>query len=236
MWNPFKKKSSPESQSLESLMTQARSAYLENRYEDAFTSLQPIEEAYRSLKNLNDHFLHKQSLPAFSRWWGYRAALALLTGKIDELEKTTQFFLEQGIEYDFEELKAKLKAYQNHQLGPLLELYEKQMAAMPRGSATGYMQMNIATLKALTAKTFEEAKKLLTDVVLTPKDFPWLEDVRTLSLAYLAGRTQNTRMEEERVKEFLPKQPKLLEPDVALNFYLLKYQEMLKPRVTAVQD
>ena len=81
--------------------------------------------------------------------------------------------------------------------------------------------------------TFEEAKKLLTDVVITPKDVPWLEDVRTLSLAYLAGRTQNTRMEEERIKEFLPKQPKLLEPDVALNFYLNKYQEMLKPRVTA---
>ena len=231
MWNPFKKKSSASSAS-EKLMDQARMAYLTNRYEDALTHLQPIEDAYRSLKNLNDQFLQKQGLPTFSRWWGYRAALALLMGQIDELDKTTQFFLEQGIEYDFEELTAKFKTYQNHQLGPLLELYEKRLSADTKQSKVS-LQMNIATLKTLTAKTFEEAKKLPTDVVITPKDVPWLEDVRTLSLAYLAGRTQNTRMEEERIKEFLPKQPKLLEPDVALNFYLLKYQEMLKPRVTA---
>jgi hypothetical protein len=79
----------------------------------------------------------------------------------------------------------------------------------------------------------ESVQEVLLEVALLSKqDFPWLPDIRTLALAEVASRFGDAARENEHVEAFLARPPMLFEPDIALNFHLLRYQERLKPRVS----
>lgn len=60
-----------------------------------------------------------------------------------------------------------------------------------------------------------------------------MADIRTLAKAEIAHRFSNPDIERKRVDEFMARQSMLFEPDIALNFHLLRYQELLKPRFEA---
>ena len=90
--------------------------------------------------------------------------------------------------------------------------------------------MNIAVIRARQVGTVAEAEEILDTVGLTDRDFHWLHDIRTLAKAEIAHRLNNGEAERECVEAFFVRQPMLFEPDIALNFHLLRYQELLKPR------
>ncbi len=96
---------------------------------------------------------------------------------------------------------------------------------------SGYTLMGLAVIQASLASSFADADRILREVTLTPKDFRWLEDVRTLATAAAAHRFGDEGTERARCETFLQRQPMLFEPDHAVNFLLLRYQERLKPRV-----
>jgi len=79
----------------------------------------------------------------------------------------------------------------------------------------------------------DDARRTLGAVTLASTDNPWLDDVRTLAFAEAAHRFGDAEEEQARIDAFLQRQPMLLQPDVALRFHLLRYQEHLKPRVVA---
>jgi hypothetical protein len=54
--------------------------------------------------------------------------------------------------------------------------------------------------------------------------------MRVLARAEVAGRFGHADKESQLQGEFLQRQATLFEPDHALNFHLLVYQEKLKPR------
>ena len=148
---------------------------------------------------------------------------------MEELDAVTKFVTKNCRDYDFDFLRAELKAYRDDWPQYLLEALEKRLRSIPKGGfPTGYTRMNIAVVKARTAVMFEAARDILASVTLSEQDFPWLEDVRTLALADAASRFGISAFENERVEAFLLRQPMLFEPDIALNFHLLRYQEKLK--------
>ncbi|QSX42400.1 tetratricopeptide repeat protein [Shewanella cyperi] len=213
-------------------LAQARYAYVWSRYDDGLMFIRPFFDAYKQLKILDDHFLYVRGLPFFGRWWAYFAAFAILSGELRELESATKFVVENCHDYDFDYLQEELKAYRDDKPEHLLEVIEKRLSTMPEGNfPTGYTRMAVAVIRARAATTFEDAKTHLEGIKLSEQDSPWLEDIRVLALAEAAHRFGEVLIEQENVAAFLKRQPILFEPDIALNFHLLRYQESLKPRV-----
>lgn len=212
------------------VLAQVRYAYLWNRYEDGRLMLRPFLKAYQDLKILDDHFLYVRGLPFFGQWWSYLAALSILSGDTQELESVTAYVSQNCHDYDFEHLKSELVAYRDDQPQVMLPLVEKHLEGARPDFPNGYSFMKRAVIKGRTAGSQKEAEDLLDSVELKENDFPWLADIRTLAKAEIAHRFSQSDVERHRVEEFMVRQAMLFEPDIALNFYLLRYQEHLKPR------
>jgi hypothetical protein len=215
-------------------LAEARYAYLWDRYDDGLSYLRPLFEAYKQLKILDDHFLYVRGLPFFGRWWSHLAALSILSGELAELESVTNFVVQRCHDYDFDYLQAELQAYRADRPELMLATLERRLESNTAGGfPTGYLRMNIAVIHSRAAAAIEEARGVLDAVTLSGQDFRWLEDIRTLALAAAAHRLGDAEIEHEQIDRFRARQPLLFEPDIALNFHLLRYQERLKPRVAA---
>jgi hypothetical protein len=91
--------------------------------------------------------------------------------------------------------------------------------------------LNVRRLNLLLSQETDdeqEATRLLDSVTLAHNDFPWLEDIRLLAKCEQAHKTGNSTEEADLRKQFFARQPLLFEPDNAINFNLLRYQETLK--------
>jgi hypothetical protein len=212
------------------VLAQVRYAYLWNRYDDGRLMLQPFFKAYQELKILDDHFLYVRGLPFFGSWWSYLAAVSILSGDTQELESVTAYVSQNCHDYDFEYLKAELVAYRDDRPQVLLPLVEERLKGARTDFPNGYSSMNRAIIKGYAASNQQEAEDQLDRVELKGNDFPWLADIRTLAKAEIAHRYSQPEVEMKRVDAFMIRQPMLFEPDIALNFHLLRYQESLKPR------
>jgi hypothetical protein len=210
-------------------MVQARYAYLWDRYEDGRLMLRPIFDAYKELKILDDNFLHMRGLPFFGTWWATLAALSILERNTSELDEVTDHVVRHCRDYDFEYLKAELIAYRDDRPERMLGHVESIVSKLPTGFPTGYWRMKVAVINCRRAGGQAEAEAILDGVVLTDRDFRWLHDVRTLAKAEIAHRNGQPELEKQRIDEFLKRQGMLFEPDIAISFHLLRYQERLKP-------
>jgi tetratricopeptide (TPR) repeat protein len=209
-------------------LAQARYAYLWDRYESGREFIRPFFDAYKELRILDDHFLYVRGVPFFGTAWSYLAAFSLLSGDWDELEEVTKFAVKHCSDYDFEELQLELKAHREGKPELLIAPMRKRIQAHSQ-LPIGYFLMNIAVANARLARSAKDAAAALDEVQLAENDHRWLEDVRTLAKAEVAHRFGQSEMESKHVAAFLQRQPMLFEPDIALNFYLLQYQESLKP-------
>ena len=217
--------------SREYTLAQARYAYLFDRYEDGFLFLRPLFDAYQQLRVLDDHFLYMRGLPFFGTAWAYLAAFAMLSGNFAELEAITRYVVENCHDYDLEQMQAQLHACRDGVLDDLLRCRQTRLASLPANFPRGYGRIAIAVIQARQASSFEEAQRFLGEVPLTAEDFPWLEDVRTLAIAAVAHHFAIEATERSQREAFLERQPMVFEPDHAVNFLLLRYQEQLKPGV-----
>ncbi len=222
----------------EYVMAQARYAYLWNRYDRGRAYLRSILGAYRQVKILDDHFLYMRGLPFFGRWWACLAAFSALSDDWSEIERVTKDVSIQCREYDFDGVRAELAARRANDLPALITSLEAALERMSSGkTSAGYQRLSLAIARArLAARDAQEAEALLDSVHLTGQDLPWLHDMRVLAQAEIAGRFGRADAESRLQGEFLQRQPLLFEPDHALNFHLLAYQETLKPRYQNRQD
>jgi|CXWL01.1.fsa_nt_gi tetratricopeptide (TPR) repeat protein len=211
------------------VLAQVRYAYLWNRYDDGRMMLRPFFKAYQELKILDDHFLYVRGLPFFGVWWSYLAALSILSSDTKELETVTAYVSQNCHDYDFEYLATELVAYRDDQPQLMLPLVEKRLVDAQSDFPNGYSFMKRAVIKGRTAASQKEAEDLLNSVEIKGNDFPWLADIRTLAKAETAHRFSEPNVEKQHTNEFMTRQPMLFEPDIALNFHLLRYQERLKP-------
>ncbi|MCS7061001.1 MAG: hypothetical protein RMN25_07515 [Anaerolineae bacterium] len=208
-------------------LAQARLAYLWNRFEEGLNFLQPFFDVFRQVRILDDHFLYVRGLPFFGQAWGYLAALMIVSGRIEALQTQTRWFIKNCSDYDFEYLETAVRAYCDDRPDLLREIWERSCSEQ----ASGHACLNAAIIRARAAETLAAAQTILAQVVFDEHDFPWVEDARVLALAEAAHRHGDDIGEREYVTQFMARQPMLLEPDVALMFHLLRYQETLKPNV-----
>lgn len=218
--------------SREFVLAQARYAYLWNRYDEGRTYLAPFFDAYKRLRILDDHFLYVRGLPFFGRSWSYLAAFSILSGDTTGLTAMTDEVSKHCHDHDFEALKLEQIAYLDDRPEVEIPALEARLAATPsHGLPTGYTRLRLAIARSRASPTESDASRLVRSETLSANDFAWLEDIRTLALAEIAHRFGHATEEQRLIDAFLVKQPMLFEPDIALNFHLLRYQERLKPRV-----
>ena len=216
-------------------LAEARYAYVWSRYNDGMYCIAPILEAYRRLRILDDTFLFIRGVPNFGQTWGYLAAFSILSNDFRVLDDLAKFAAANCTDYAVSRLEEELSAYREDRPELLIPALERDLNEGSRWKLpTGYTSMRIAITKAQSAPSMQLAEAALSGVELSKNDFPWLEDMRTLATAQSAFRFRLVEREQRLVKTFLARQPLLFEPDHALNFQLLRYQERLKPLVTSV--
>lgn len=212
-------------------LAQARFAYLWSRLDKALSYIEPLIPPYRSLKILDDNFLYMRGLPFFSQTWAYLAAFHQLLGSLASLRKLTKQMQAECSDFDFEDLNVELTALETQDKSDIQARLEVSITKWRENNwPTGYLLMRYEVLKSQTTHDVVEAERGLDSVNLAQNDFPWLDDMRLLAKCELAHRNKDGLREEQLLDDFFRRQPLLFEPDHAVNFSLLKYQEDLKPK------
>lgn len=210
-------------------LAQARYCYLWNEYEKGIHYIKPFINIYLDLGILDDTFLHIRGLPFFSRAWSYFAAFYKLSGRLSDLKDLTYMVIKKCPDYDFEYLNAELEGLAGGDFSSLKEILRKKITkAQKEDFPYGYSDLRLHILEAQSTEDLSKAEDLLNRPKFQERDFPWLEDMRLLALCELEKRRGNAEKERELQQEFLKKQSILFEPDHAMSFNLLSYQECLK--------
>jgi hypothetical protein len=209
-------------------LAEARYAYLWGRTDKGWSYVEPLIPAYFKARILDTTFLHIRGLPFFQQTWAYLAAFSQLDGDFGRLDKLTSKAESECHDLDFEYLKAELQGFRS---GDFSVLKEKLRASIQKSQSgnfpCGYQTMRLNILLAQEATTPQEAMRLIESVQLASNDFPWLEDMRLLAKCEQAKRFGSASQEADLRGQFLARQPLLFEPDNAVNFNLLRYQQHL---------
>jgi hypothetical protein len=209
-------------------LAQARYAYLWNFPERGLNCLRPIFKAYFDLKIADDHFLYVRGLPFYGQTWNHLLCFAWMKRDFSECETVTNESASQLTDHDFDGHKLLLGCFRNANFAPFAEKLRNSIEESSKQNwPIGFQKMQLAGVIADLEQDFSAAEKTISEVQLKPNDFTWLEDVRTILLAKLNHK--HGRSDEETYKlKFLQKQKLLFEPDHAVSFFLLEYQELLK--------
>jgi hypothetical protein len=210
-------------------LAEARYAYLWGRYDRGRAYIEPLLPVYLDLKILDTTFLDMRGLPFFQEVWAHLAAFSSLDGDFTRLEAITAGVLSECSDLDKDLLEAELEGLRTGDHSQLKERLRISIAdSLKRGWPCGHSAMRLGILQAQEAGSHRDALQLLDSVAVGPGDFPWLEDIRLLARCEIAHRSGDAASEQELREQFLSRQPMLLEPDHAVNFGLLEYQETLK--------
>jgi tetratricopeptide (TPR) repeat protein len=212
------------------MLAAARYAYLWNRPDKGAAYVEPIAGAYFTLGIADDHYVYVRGLPFFSQTWNYLVAFALLT---EDFRSTDGYFTraaQQLSEYDFQSTQRFYECVKRDDYAPAIEQVEARLKEWDSRFPAGYLRVQLAALKARRAGNIGDALAALEEVRPGANDFPWLVDVLTIHKAWAYKRMGDTASEAAEVERFLARQPMLLEPDHAVSFAFLPYQETLKPR------
>lgn len=220
--------------SREFALAMSRYAYLFSEYDRGIKYLENFFEAYKEVKILDDHFLYVRGLPFFGTAWSHLAAHCILSQKVGILETITNEVSSTCHDYDFDFLGIELRSIVTNDFSAMIEpLRTRIEEIVAYGSPTGYIDLRLSVFESFSEDSYQGAIKKLDSVKLGESDFPWLADIRTLAKAEAASRFKET-VESELLTSFLKNQSMLFEPDHAVSFGLLSYQELLKPKVGIV--
>lgn len=204
-------------------LAQSRYAYLWGDLRRAQCYIEPVLEMHFRLGIADSTFLWIRRMPFFNQTWDYMAAFAELTGELERFEAMTQRAVSELKGCDLSALTDFLSCMKTKD-------FSRYEAFMNYG--TGYERTRAAVIYALRQTEFSRAQDVLGSVQLPDNDFPWLHDILLLANCEVAHRCE-PGAEAELVERFFQRQPLLFEPDHAVNFRLLHYQEQLKPMYQA---
>ena len=220
--------------SREFTLAMSRYAYLFSEHERGINYLNRFFEIYKEVKVQDDHFLYVRGLPFFGTAWSHLAAHCLLSGNEEKLKSITTDISSCCHDYDFDFLNKELEAVLNNDFRNMVEPLNSRLYEIRKyKGSTSYTDFKIALFESYSSKSYQEALDKINLVELSSDDFPWLEDIRTLAKAEAAHRF-NHDSESGLISSFLQNQSMLFEPDHAVSFGLLAYQEVIKPKVEIV--
>ena len=211
------------------MLAAARYAYLWNRPDKGDGYVGPIAEAYFELRIADDHFVYVRGLPFFSQTWNYLVAFAWMRKEFRPTDDYIERASRDLSEYDFQAARRFYECLKNDDYGPEIEGLRARLREWDSRFPAGFLRVRLAALKARHAGNLADALAALDEVRLDTDDFPWLADVLTIHKAWAHKRAGDTASEAAEVDRFLAGQPMLFEPDHAVSFSFLPYQETLKP-------
>ena len=211
------------------MLAAARYAYLWSRPDKAAAYVAPVAETYFKLRVADDHFLYVRGMPFFSQTWEYPVAFAWLRKDFRPTDNYIERATEQLTDYDFPAVRRFYECVKSGDYGPEIKGLEERLKTWDSRFPSGYLRVQLAALKARSSGNLESALAFLADVSFDSKDFPWLVDVLTIHRAWAYQRAGNASREATETNRFFAKQPLLFEPDHAISFGFLPYQETLKP-------
>jgi hypothetical protein len=212
------------------MLAAARYAYLWNRPNKGTKYIRPIAEAYFKLGIADDHFVYVRGLPFFGQTWTYLVAFAALQGGFSETDDYLNRAAQKLSGYDFDPTRRFYDCVKKDDYAPAIADLEARLAKWDARFPSGYTRTQLAALKARSAKEAPSALLSLQNIPLAPNDFPWLADILTIHRAWAFRRGGDTEAEAAEVDRFLARQTMLFEPDHAVAFAFLPYQEYLKLR------
>jgi hypothetical protein len=211
------------------VLAAARYAYMWDRPDKGAAYVEPIAEAYFTLGIADDHFVYVRGLPFFGQTWNYLVAFALLRKDFRSTDEYLARASRQLAEYDFQSVQQFYECVKSDGYAPETGRLEARLKEWDSRFPAGYIRVQLAALKARLAENVETALAALAEVRLAENDFPWLVDVLTIHKAWAHQRVGDAAGEAGEVDRFLARQPLLFEPDHAVSFGFLPYQETLKP-------
>ena len=212
------------------MLAAARYAYLWDRPDKGFAYLDTVAEAYFELGVADDHFVYVRGLPFFDQTWNSLVAFALLNNDFQETDEYLSRAIRQLSDYDFQFTQQFYACVKNDDYAPAIRHLETRLQNWHAKLPAGYLRVQLAALKARCDVNIGNALATLEYVSLEANDFPWLDDVLTICRAWAHNRAKNTTSETAEVNRFLARQRLLFEPDHAVAFAFLPYQETMKPK------
>lgn len=211
------------------VLAEAKYAYLWDRTDKAWSYMNSLLPVYFQLKILDTTFLMMRGLPPFEQVFAYLAAFSQLRGDFAALEEITEKASRMSNDLNWEFLRAELEGFRSGDFSALKKMLRSLIHdCISRKFPYGYQDMRLNILLAQENTDLLEAITSLDSVALTGNDFPWLDDMRLLARCEMMMKANNPEEEALLKKQFLERQPFLFEPDNAVNFNLLRYQENLK--------
>ncbi len=200
-------------------LAQSRYAYLWGDINRAIAYVEPILEMHCQLGIADDTFLYIRRMPSFGQTWAYMAAFHELQGDLSRLEAITQNAAAH-LQHD------DLSQYVDFLSCMKAKDFSRYATRIQHG--TSYERVSAAVILSLGEKSYLHARDILDSVQLPDSDSPWLHDILLVAKCEAAHRCEPSA-EPELVERFFLHQPLLFEPDHAVNFRILGYQEHLKP-------
>jgi hypothetical protein len=157
-------------------------------------------------------------MPFFGQTWAYLAAFLEVQGDLSKLETATRTAASRLKDIDLSPQRDLLSCMRSKDSAPY---------AARLHSGTGYERARAAVIVSHTEDTFMRALEVLDSVRFGDNDFPWLGEMLLLAKCEAAHRCQASA-ETGLMESFFIRQPLLFEPDHAVNFRVLEYQESLK--------
>lgn len=211
------------------MMAAARYAYLWGNPAKGIRYLTPIAEAYFKLGIADDHFVYMRGLPFFSQTWSYLVTFAWMQSSYDITDQLLKRSKSKLSEYDFDQLGRFYESHKQNDYSDSIAALTKDLESRDKRFPSGYHRVKLAALQAVGIHEPDTAISLLQNVTLADNDFPWLKDIILIHTARCHWKAGRTAEETALRSKFLERQKMLFEPDHALNFSFLDYQETLRP-------
>ncbi|HVP10538.1 MAG TPA: hypothetical protein VMV94_05030 [Phycisphaerae bacterium] len=242
MVEQFRQCSFPEVSSRH-ILAAARYCYLWDKHEAGLRVLDPVIQRYYELRIADDTFVHLRGLPFVDETLSYALVFHLLSGHADRAKALLREAESRLNECSLKSLQAQVEYAFSTGLSPCIANAKNELAARSEVNAgqlpqatlpVGDVLLQIAILEGQQSEDVAEVERRLDAVQFTERDFPWLGDMRLLAKCELAHRAGDLDREAELMTAFLQRQQLLFEPNHALRFHLLSYQEIAKKRFRAM--
>jgi hypothetical protein len=213
-------------------MTAARYAWYCDDLERATAYVQPVLEAFYEMSDGDDATLYSRGLPFVRDVLYFVAAVHALRGDLAPARRVVAETHERMSNVDLADVMLFLDCKATNDFRPVLEARERDDSLAFSG---GIIPTQMGVIRAQLTADPNAAVELLRRIVLPRQHVPWLNDVILLAVCQLAGRAGNEPEESRLRADFVRRQPMLLEPNHAMYFNLLEYQESLKPAAQAAR-
>lgn len=202
--------------------------YLWGKYDQGIKMTQPILETIYGLGIIDDTFLHIRELPFFSQIYPVKIVFSYLKSDFVDQDEFNRYKEKFGAD-ELEQTENLIKALVNNDYEPILASTQTVLDRIRNDKfPSAFQELQIALFQNKTENNLDNGFKKIDAIIIGENDFPWLNDVKTLGKAELAGRLGDKQKENELLEKYFETQLLMFEPFISFDFGLVDYQEKIK--------